>query len=69
MKPMTPADLWFRVGLGVVLMIVGLILQAGTVSIIIFAVGLAWIIWAVIRSVLQVRKAERIQRERRGRTD
>lgn len=69
MKPMTPADLWFRVGLGVVLMIVGLILQAGTVSIIIFAVGLSWIIWAVIRSVLQVRKAERIQRERRGRTD
>ena len=67
MKPLTPTDLWWRVGIGVVLMLGALVLQAGTVSLIIFAVGLGWIVWAVIRGVLQVRKAEAIQRERDGR--
>lgn len=69
MKPLTPTDLWFRVGLGVFLMIVGFMIQAGVISLITVSLGVAWIVWAVIRGVLQVRKAERIQRERRGRTD
>ena len=66
MKPLTPVDLWWRIGIGVVLMIVGFALQAGAVSLVIFAVGLGWIGWAVLRGVLQVRRAERIERERRG---
>lgn len=67
MKPLTPTDLWFRVGLGLLLMIIAIILQAGTASMVIFLVGALWIIWAVTRGMLQVRKAERIERERRGR--
>lgn len=65
MKPLTPTDLWFRVGLGLLLIVIAILLQAGTVSGVIFLIGTAWIIWAVIRGVLQVRKAERIMRERR----
>lgn len=65
MKPLTPTDLWFRVGLGVLLMVIGFLLQAGGVSLAIVLLGAAWIAWAVIRGVLQVRKAERIERERR----
>lgn len=67
MKPLTPVDLWWRIGIGVVLMLVGLFLQLGTMSMVIFVVGLGWIVWAVIRAVVQVRRAEAIERERRGR--
>lgn len=65
MKPMTPTDLWWRIGISVVLMIVAVALQAGPISGVIFTLGAGWIVWAVIRGVLQVRKAEAIQRERR----
>lgn len=64
MKPLTPTDLWWRVGIGAALMLGALVLQAGVVSGLIFLLGVAWIVWAVIRGVLQVRKAEAIQRER-----
>lgn len=67
MKPLTPTDLWWRVGIGVLFMLVGLFLQAGEISMLIFLVGVLWIVWAVIRGVLQVRQAERIQRERNSR--
>ena len=64
-KPMTPTDLWWRVGIGVLLIIVAVALQVGAVSGAIFTLGVVWIVWAVVRGVLQVRKAEEIQRERR----
>lgn len=67
MKPLTPTDLWWRVGIGVLFMLIGLFLQAGEISMLIFLVGVLWIVWAVIRGVLQVRKAEAIQRERNSR--
>lgn len=70
MKPknvMTPGDLWWRIGIGALLMVVGLLLQQGTVSMVIFAVGVAWIAWAVFRAVRQVKAAERLQAERNAR--
>lgn len=70
MKPknvMTPGDLWFRIGFGAVLMILGILLQAGVVSVGIFLVGAAWAIWAVIRATRQVKMAERLQAERDAR--
>lgn len=66
MKPLTPTDLWWRVGIGVALMVVSLLLYKQAVSGLIFALGVGWIAWAVIRGVLQVRKAEAIQRARRS---
>lgn len=66
-KILTPGDLWFRVGFGAVLMLVGILLQAGVVSVVIFLLGAAWIIWAAIRGTLQVRKAQRIEAERNAR--
>lgn len=66
MKPLTPTDLWWRVGIGVALMVLGFVLHAEAVSGVIFALGAGWIAWAVVRGVLQVRKAEAIQRARRS---
>lgn len=65
-NPMGPGEMLFRVGIGAVLVIVGLLLQAGWVSFAIIMVGAAWIGWTVFRAVRQVREAEDIARRRRG---
>lgn len=62
---MTLTEFWIRLGIGVVLMIVGFALQAAWVSFAIIAVGVALIVWTVLRARTQVRRAEEIQRERR----
>lgn len=67
MKPMEPAEMLIRIGIGVVLIVVGIALQAAWLSAVIMLVGIAWIVWTIIRAVRQVRRAEEIQRERRAR--
>lgn len=67
MKPMEPAEMLIRVGVGAVLIVAGVLLQAAWLSMVIILVGAAWIIWTVIRAVRQVKRAEEIQRERRAR--
>lgn len=62
---MSPGEMLFRVGIGVALVIVGLVLQAAWVSMVVILAGAALIGWTVLRAVRQVRRAEEIQRERR----
>lgn len=54
-----------RIGVGAFLILLAIFLQAAEISGILILIGAGWIIWTVIRAVLQVRKAERMQRERR----
>lgn len=61
---MTLTEFWIRLGVGIVLMIVGFALQAAWVSFAIIAAGVVLIVWTVVRAVRQVRRAEEIQRER-----
>lgn len=65
-KLMGPGEMLFRIGVGAVLVIVGLLLQAAWVSFAIFMVGVAWIGWTVYRAVRQVRAAEEILHGRRS---
>lgn len=64
-NPISPGEMLFRVGIGAVLVIVGLALQAEWLSLAIILVGAAWVGWTVYRAVRQVREAERIAAERR----
>lgn len=65
MRPMEPAEMLVRIGVGAFLILLAIFLQAAEISGILILIGAGWIIWTVIRAVLQVRKAERMQRERR----
>lgn len=67
MRPMDPAEMLVRIGVGAFLILLAIFLQAAEISGILILIGAGWIIWTAIRAVLQVRKAERIQRERRAR--
>lgn len=70
MKPknlMTPGDLWVRVAVGAVLIVVGFAFQAEWLSMALILIGAAWIALAVVRAVRQVKAAERLQAERNAR--
>jgi threonine/homoserine/homoserine lactone efflux protein len=64
-NPMSPGEMLFRVAVGGVLVVVGLVLQAAWLSMVIIFVGAGWIGWTVWRAVRQVREAERIEARRR----
>lgn len=59
-------EFWARLIGGAVLVLLGFLLQAAWVSGVIITVGFVVIVWTVVAAVRQVRRAEEIQRGRRG---
>lgn len=60
-------EFWFRVGLGVALLLVGLLVSLigpNGSGILFFILGLAQLAWTVVSAKLTIRKAERTQSSR-----